>query len=90
MPRYLVERKFPRGLPIATDAAGLERCRAVIRNNAADGVTWVHSFVTADRRRTYCVYDAPSPESLRRAAARNALPVQRIVEVHDLSPYFHV
>ena len=89
MPRYLVERDFPDGLPIGADAAGAQACREVIEVNASDGVTWVHSFVTADRRKTYCVYDAPSPESLRRAAARNHLPVTRIAAVHDLSPYFH-
>ena len=89
MPRYLVEREFPAGLPIGADAAGAQACREVVEVNAGNGVTWVHSYVTADRRKTYCVYDAPSPESLRRAAARNRLPVTRIAEVHDLSPYFH-
>lgn len=89
MPRYLVERDFPDRLPIGPDAAGAKLCREVIQVNADVGVTWVHSFVTDDRHKTYCVYDAPSPESLRRAAARNRLPTTRIVEVHDLSPYFH-
>jgi hypothetical protein len=89
MPRYLVERDFPAGLPIRADAAGLDACREVVRLNAEDGVTWVHSYVTPDCLRTYCIYDAPTPESLRRVAARNRLPVSRIVEVRDLSPYFH-
>ena len=89
MPRYVVERDFPAGLPIRADAAGLDACREVVRLNAEDGVTWVHSYVTTDCRRTYCIYDAPTPEALRRAAARNKLPVSRIVEVRDLSPYFH-
>jgi hypothetical protein len=89
MPRYLVERDFPEGLPIHADALGGEACRRAIERNAEDGVTWVHSYVTPDGRRTYCVYDAPSPESLRRAAARNRLPIARIFEVRDLSPYFH-
>jgi hypothetical protein len=89
MPRYVVERDFPAGLPIRADAAGLDACREVVRRNAEDGVTWVHSYVTPDGRRTYCIYDAPTPESLRRVAARNRLPVSRIVEVNDLSPYFH-
>ena len=89
MPRYLVERDFPAGLPIGADDAGNAACRAVVEQNTADGVTWLHSYVSADRRRTYCIYDAPSPEALRRAAARNSLPVRRIVEVHDLSPFFH-
>ena len=89
MPRYLVERDFPAGLPIRPDTAGLDACREVVRLNAEDGVTWVHSYVTPDYLRTYCIYDAPTPESLRRVAARNRLPVSRIVEVRDLSPYFH-
>ncbi len=90
MPRYIVERDFPLGLPIHADAGGLEACRAVTQRNADDGVTWLHSYVTPDGRRTYCIYDAPSPEVLRRVAARNRLPISRIVEVHDLSPYFHI
>lgn len=89
MPRYLVERDFPDGLPIGTDADGARLCHEVVHVNAEAGVTWVHSFVTVDCLRTYCIYDAPSPESLRRAAHRNRLPIARIVEVHDLSPYFH-
>ena len=89
MPRYMIERKFPTGVPIRPDQAGLDACREVIERNAEDGVTWVHSYVTLDGRRTYCIYDAPSPEAVRRVAARNRLPVTRIVEVRDLSPYFH-
>ena len=78
MPRYLVERDFPAGLPIGADSDGFDACREVVRRNAEDGVTWVHSYVTADRRSTYCIYDAPTPEALRRVAARNRLPVSRI------------
>ena len=89
MPRYIVERDFPAGLPIRPDSTGMDACREVVRRNAESGVTWVHSYVTPDYRRTYCVYDAPTPEALRRVAARNRLPVSRIVEVRDLSPYFH-
>ena len=67
----------------------MDACREVVERNAEGGVTWVHSYVTPDGRRTYCIYDAPSPEAVRRVAARNRLPVTRIVEVRDLSPYFH-
>jgi len=44
--------------------------------------------VSADKRKTFCVYDAPSPEAVRRSAARNKLPVARITEVRVLDPYF--
>jgi uncharacterized protein DUF4242 len=69
--------------------AGAKACQGVITTNAEDGVTWVHSYVTSDRKRTYCIYDAPAPEAIRRVADRNKLPVDRITEVRVLDPYFY-
>ncbi len=89
MARYLIERESPDGLRIPQDQAGASLCRAVVENNAEDGVTWVHSYVTPDRRRTFCVYDAPTPEAIRRVAARNQLPISKITEVRVLTPYFY-
>ncbi len=89
MPRYLVERTFPDGLSIPIDASGEKACLAVVTNNGEDGVTWVHSYVSEDKRKTFCVYDAPSPEAVRRTAARNHLPVERITQVRVLDPYFY-
>jgi hypothetical protein len=90
MPRYLVERTFPEGLQIAAGVDGAALCLAVVERNADDGVTWLHSYVSDDRRKTYCVYDAPTPEAIRKTAARNALPVDRITQVRVLDPYFHL
>jgi hypothetical protein len=87
MPRYVVERTFPSGLDIPAGLEGAELCRDVIDRNADEGVTWVHSYVSEDRRRSYCVYDAGSPEAIRRTAARNGLPVERITQVRVLDPY---
>ena len=89
MPRYLVERTFPGGLNIPQDATGASQCRAVIEINAEDGVTWVHSYVTSDRKRSFCIYDGPNPEAIRHAAVRNKLPVTQITEVSVLNPYFY-
>jgi Nickel responsive protein SCO4226-like len=90
MPRYLVERTFPESLEIPAGEAGAERCMAVVDRNADAGVTWVHSYVSADRAKTFCVYDAPTPEAVRKTAARNDLPVDRITEVRVLDPYFYI
>jgi hypothetical protein len=90
MPRYLIEREFPDGLSIPQDESGAALCRAVIDNNAEDDVTWIHSYVTPDRRRTFCIYDGPTPEAVRRAAARNQLPISKIAEVRVLNPYFYL
>jgi hypothetical protein len=89
MPRYLVERTFIDGLAIPIDGAGAKACLGVVDGNALHGVTWVHSYVTPDRRSTYCLYDGPDPESIRLAAERNGLPVNRITEIRVLDPYFY-
>ena len=89
MSRYLIEREFPDGLSIPHDEGGVSLCRTVIENNAEHDVTWVHSYVTPDRKRTFCIYDGPTPEAVRRAAARNKLPISRITEVRVLDPYFY-
>lgn len=87
MPRFLVERSFPDGLSFPVGAAGRELAAKVGGTNAAEGVSWVHSYVTGDDRTTYCIYDAPSPEAIRTVAARNGLPVDRISEVQVLDPH---
>lgn len=89
MPRYVVERTFPTGLSIPPGAEGAQVCRGVVERNAGEGVTWVHSYVSEDRKTTFCVYDADSPEAIRRTAAANDLPVDRITQVRVLDPYFH-
>lgn len=89
MPRYLVERTFPDGLGLTADDAGARATAGIVATNADDGVTWIHSYVTYDKRSTWCIYDGPSPEAIRHAASRNDLPVERIVEVRVLDPYFH-
>ena len=89
MPRYLVERTFPDGLQIPVTEEGATTCLTVVNNNAEDVVTWVHSYVTDDKKKTFCIYDAPSPEAIRRAARRNNLPVDKITEVKVLDPYFY-
>jgi hypothetical protein len=89
MPRYLVERTFPDTLSLPLNEAGAEVCQRVVSTNAQDLVTWVHSYVTPDKKKTFCIYDAPSPEAIRKAAQKNHLPVDTITEVTVLDPYFY-
>ena len=89
MTRYLVERTFPDGLAIPVNNEGAQVCLTVVGNNAADGVTWIHSYVTPDKKKSFCIYDAPSPEAIRTAAKRNNLPVDTITPVRVLDPYFY-
>jgi hypothetical protein len=89
MPRYLVERSFPDGLAIPMTEEGAGTCLTVVGNNALDSVTWVHSYVTPDKKKSFCIYDAPSPEAIRTAAKRSNLPVNSITQVNVLDPYFY-
>jgi hypothetical protein len=79
MPRYLVKRTFAGAPELPIDR--------VVEANADDGVSWLHSYVSADARTMVCVYDAPSPEAIRKAARRSDLPVDRITQVRVLDPY---
>lgn len=90
MPRFIIERDFPAGLQVPVDAQGVSACLGVVDANAIDGVTWIHSYVSDDKKKSFCVYDGPTPESIRRAAGRTSLPVSSITEVRVLDPYFYV
>ena len=76
MPLYVIERSFAE--QIDPDADDVRLIEAV---NADVGVRWVFSFLTADKRRTYCLYEAPSPDALRETARRANLPADVIMEV---------
>jgi len=89
MPRYMVQRTFTEGLHIPVDGEGAAAMLGVVDRNAVEGVTWVHSYVTPDKQTTFCVYDAPDPEAIRRTATTNMLPVDAITEVRVLDPYFY-
>jgi len=89
MPRYVVERTFPDGLAIPTDPQGSQVCLVVVGNNLKEDVTWVHSYVTGDKKKSFCIYDAPTPDAIQSAADLNGLPVDAITEVRVLDPYFY-
>jgi hypothetical protein len=78
MPIFMVERQFAEELDLTADDAD-----GVNRINDDESVRWLYSFLSADKRKTYCLYEAPSPEAIRRAAVRAGLPAGVVVEVTD-------
>jgi hypothetical protein len=74
----MVERRYAELLE-----ASVELLDGINRINEEEGVRWLYSFLSADKRKTYCLYEAPSPEAIRRAASRADLPADVIVEVTD-------
>jgi len=81
MPLYVIERTFAEQLDLSADDV-----RLIEDVNADEGVSWLFTFLTADRRRSYCLYEAPSPDAIMEAARRANVPVDSIVEVSKLVP----
>jgi hypothetical protein len=82
MPRYLIERNFAEQVDLTKDGA-----EGIKRINDEEGVSWIFSFLSADKRKTYCLYEAPNPEAIRSAARRNNIPADVIIEIGgELSP----
>jgi hypothetical protein len=83
MPLYMIERTFADQLDLSADDV-----RLIEEVNADEGVRWMFSFLSADRRRTYCLYEAPSPDAIVAAAAKANVPVDSVVEVGAAVPEF--
>jgi hypothetical protein len=81
MPLYVIERTFAEELDVSGDDI-----RVVDEINADEGVRWIFSFLSADRRQTYCLYEAPSPDAIIAAAQRANLPADAVIEVGPASP----
>jgi uncharacterized protein DUF4242 len=78
MPLFVIERTFADQLELTGDDV-----RRIEEINADEGVRWLFSFLSADRRRTYCLYEAPSADAIRAAAKRGEIPADEIVEVES-------
>src|SRR3954451_10904451 len=81
MPLYMIERTFADQLDLTHDDVQL-----IDDINADEGVRWLFSFLSADRRRTYCLYEAPSPEAIIAAARRADVPADAVIEVGPATP----
>jgi Protein of unknown function (DUF4242) len=81
MPLFLIERNFAEAIEMNREVAA-----EVARVNADVGIQWLFSFLSADKKKTYCLYEAPSAEAIHEAARRLNVPSDVIVEVGELRP----
>ena len=72
MALYVIERNFAEQLDLSDDDVEL-----IEEINGDEGVRWLFSFLSADRRRTYCLYEAPSPDAILAAARKGERPRRR-------------
>lgn len=81
MPLFLIERNFAEQIDFTTDSV-----REVTEINQDIGVHWLFSFLSADKKKTYCLYEASDSEAIREAARRAGVPADVIVEVSEINP----
>ena len=81
MPLYVIERNFAEQIE-----GSEEEDREIHAINDEVGVAWLYSFLSADKKKTYCLYEAPNPEAIREAARRAGVPADVIVEVSQYRP----
>jgi hypothetical protein len=76
MPVFMVERRFAEQLEATPETAA-----EINRINDESGVRWLQSFLSADRRKTFCLYEADDVGAIRTAAVRAGLPADAIMEL---------
>ncbi len=76
MPMFLIERNFAEELEGSLD--GADQIRHI---NDQTGVRWLYSFLSADRKKTLCLYEAPSADLIKEAARKAGLPADAIIEI---------
>jgi len=81
VPLYIIERNFAEQLVLSQDAAA--GAMAII---ADEGNTWLYSFLSADKKKMYCLYESPDPEAIRAAAQRLGFPADVILPVDKIDP----
>jgi uncharacterized protein DUF4242 len=80
-PRFLVERNFAESLEITTEVR-----HQVKQIEDEEGVKWLLSFLSPDKRKSYCLYEASNADAVRAAARRSNLPADVVIEVDEVSP----
>src|SRR5262245_14420319 len=81
MPLFIIERNFAERLELTRD----ETLKTLDVNDDL-GLRWLYSFLSADKRKTYCLYEAPNAQALREHAQRLGIPADSIIEVSQIQP----
>ena len=81
MPRFLIERNFAEAIEVTKEGTD-----QITQINDEEGVKWLFSFLSPDKRKTYCLYEAPNAEAIRIAARRANIPADVVIEVQELRP----
>ena len=81
MAKFMIERNFAEALDPTKDDLN-----QIARINDDAGVKWLFSFLSPDKRKTYCLYEAPNADAIRQAAKLANLPADVVIEGSDIGP----
>ena len=85
MPRFLIERNFVEPQVLTKDAA-----EGIKHINDEEGIRWLFSFLGPDKRKAYCLYEAPNAEAICTAARRANVPADVVIQVDEIRPEMFV
>ena len=80
MPIFMVEREFAEQVEL-TD----EHVKMLGEYEPAHEIKWINSFLSADKKKSYCLYEAESIEVLQQHARDMGLPITVITPVESLT-----
>lgn len=89
MARFIAERTLPDGVNLPATPRRAQTCLRMLGDGAESCVTWLHSYVTRDKTKTFCVYDGPDEAAIRKAAQSDELPIDAVTPVSVFDPYFY-
>ena len=78
MPVFMIERNFAEKLEVTPEGAA-----AINEINDEESVRWLISFLSGDKKKTFCLYEASSAEAIQEAARRAGIPADTIIEVGE-------
>ena len=81
MPLYLIERNFAEKLALSGDLVA-----AAMPVIADTGNRWLYSFLSADKKKMYCLYESESADAVRESARLLGLPADSVLEVDQIRP----
>ena len=81
MALFVIERNFAEALLLEQFDVG-----GMLQVAAEEDVRWLMTFLSADKKKSYCIFEAADPEALRRHAERVGVPADVIMPVDELRP----
>ena len=75
MPLFIIERNFAEEIMLDPND------EVTLKVNEEIGVKWLYSFLSLDKKKTYCLYEAPNADAVYEAARRANVPADSVIQV---------